>query len=72
MAPVFVIPTALRDLESPGENGERLCAQEFTDVENFSAGEINDLVKGTSVENSEVKWFMNVRVHPFKAPSRGL
>lgn len=53
MAPVFVIPTALRDLESPGENGERLCAQEFTDVENFSAGEINDLVKGVAYALAE-------------------
>ena len=47
MAPVFVIPASLRDLEEPAENEERLCAQEVTDVENLSASEVNDLIKGT-------------------------
>lgn len=47
MAPVFVIPTSLRDLEAPAENGERLYAQEIVEVENVSASEVNDLVKGT-------------------------
>jgi condensin complex subunit 1 len=47
MAPVFVIPTSLRDLEAAAENGEQLCAQEVTDVENLSAHDVNDLVKGT-------------------------
>lgn len=53
MAPVFVIPTSLRDLEAPAENGERLYAQEVTEVENLSAYEVNDLVKGVAYELAE-------------------
>lgn len=56
MAPAFVIPTSLRDLESPAENGERLCAQEVTEVENLSAYEVNDLVKGTHPQDMSAKY----------------
>jgi len=61
MAPVFVIPTSLRDLEAPTENGERLYAQEIAEVENLSGHEVNDLVKGTHLQDKSAKyWLKNV------------
>lgn len=47
MAMMFVIPSSLRDLETPSESGDHLCAQDVTDVEKLSASEVDELVKGT-------------------------
>jgi len=70
MAPVFVIPTSLRDLEAPAENGERLYAQEVAEVENLSAYEVNDLVKGTRAQDNSAKyWLENIMSGRIKAPS---
>ncbi len=52
MAPVFVIPTSLRDLEAPAENGERLYAQEVAEIESMSDYELNDIVKGAELCNA--------------------
>lgn len=46
MAPPFVIPTSLRNLETPVDNEERLYALEVTSVENLSAYEVDELVRG--------------------------
>jgi hypothetical protein len=46
MAPPFVIPTSLRNLETPVDNEERLYALEVTSVENLSAHEVDELVRG--------------------------
>lgn len=46
MAPPFVIPTSLRNLETPVDNEERLYALEVTCVENLSAYEVDELVRG--------------------------
>ncbi|KAG0620104.1 hypothetical protein M758_4G189600 [Ceratodon purpureus] len=53
MAPAFAIPSSLRDLEATVDNGERLCVQEVTDVENLSAYEVDELVKGVAYELAE-------------------
>lgn len=63
MAPVFVIPASIRELEATVDNGERLFAQDVTDVENLPAYEVDELMKGI------VKVYKSSLVHRYLSAS---
>ncbi|XP_024390641.1 condensin-1 complex subunit CAP-D2 isoform X6 [Physcomitrium patens] len=81
MAMMFVIPSSLRDLETPSESGDHLCAQDVTDVEKLSASEVDELVKDVAyelvdkevwcIEEQDVfdKVYSLIRGFPFLEPS---